>query len=173
MPIFHHFYIYEAHRTTGHNIELMDKHMPISEFDAIYLIDLCEPLLDIARKRFLKRGWTNVTVLCQDASEFTLPEWVNGKDPKGSVSWVTLSYSLSMASPILTSCLCPLIARHRTQIPSFYTVLDRIEHVLSPYVVHGSFHPLRLLIAAPDLTGCCRWLISIRPESSPLCMNGP
>ncbi|KAJ7680239.1 hypothetical protein DFH06DRAFT_408282 [Mycena polygramma] len=98
---------------TGHNIELMNKHMPILEsFDAVYLIDLCEPLLDIARKRFAKKGWTNVTVLCQDASEFRLPEW-NSKDPKGSVGFVTLSYSLSM-------------------IPSFYTVLDRIDHVLCP-----------------------------------------
>ncbi|KAJ7132836.1 hypothetical protein C8R43DRAFT_1206637 [Mycena crocata] len=87
---------------TGHNIELMNKHLPIMEsFDAVYLIDLCEPLLDIARKRFVKKGWTNVTVLCQDASEFSLPEWVNGTDPKGS-------------------------------IPSFYTVLDRIDHVLCP-----------------------------------------
>ncbi|KAJ6609830.1 hypothetical protein B0H10DRAFT_450307 [Mycena sp. CBHHK59/15] len=99
---------------TGHNIELMNKHLPILEFfDAVYVIDLCEPLLDIARKRFTEKGWSNVTVLCQDASEFTLPEWANGKDPKGTVGFVTLSYSLSM-------------------IPSFYTVLDRIDHVLCP-----------------------------------------
>ncbi|KAK7057273.1 hypothetical protein R3P38DRAFT_3384712 [Favolaschia claudopus] len=99
---------------TGHNIELMNEHMPILEsFDAVYLIDLCEPLLDIARKRFAKKGWSNVHVLCQDAGEFMLPEWTKGKDPKGSVGFVTLSYSLSM-------------------IPSFYTVLDRVEHVLCP-----------------------------------------
>jgi hypothetical protein len=82
----------------GHNIERMDAYMPISAFDAVYLIDLCEPLLDIARNRFAKKGWTNVTVLCQDASEFSLPEWANGVDPKGSVGFITLSYSLSMVS---------------------------------------------------------------------------
>ncbi|KAJ6499386.1 hypothetical protein C8R45DRAFT_114363 [Mycena sanguinolenta] len=99
---------------TGYNIELMNQHMPILEsFDAVYLIDLCEPLLEIARKRFAERGWTNVHVLCQDAGEFSLPEWTKGSDPKGSVGFVTLSYSLSM-------------------IPSFYTVLDRVEHVLCP-----------------------------------------
>lgn len=97
---------------TGHNIELMDKHLPVSSFDAIYLIDLCEPLLQVARERFAKRGWTNITVLCQDASEFALPEWARS-DPKGSVSFITLSYSLSM-------------------IPNFYTLLDRIDYVLSP-----------------------------------------
>ncbi|KAG1745018.1 uncharacterized protein EDB91DRAFT_1271475 [Suillus paluster] len=97
---------------TGHNIELMDRHFSVSSFDAIYLIDLCEPLLQVARERFAKRGWTNITVLCQDATEFALPEWTRS-DPKGSVSFVTLSYSLSM-------------------IPNFYALLDRIDYVLSP-----------------------------------------
>ncbi|KAF8587138.1 hypothetical protein K439DRAFT_1386281 [Ramaria rubella] len=100
---------------TGHNIELMNKYFPISSFDAVYLIDLCEPLLQVARKRFAKKGWENVIVLCQDANEFFLPEWSNTRDPAGSVGFVTLSYSLSM-------------------IPNFYTVLDRIDHVLSPDV---------------------------------------
>ncbi|KAI9462105.1 hypothetical protein HD554DRAFT_2290137 [Boletus coccyginus] len=97
---------------TGHNIELMDKHFPVSQFDAIYLIDLCEPLLDVARKRFTRKGWRNITVLCQDATEFSLPEW-STTDPKGSVNFITLSYSLSM-------------------IPNFYALLDRIHYVLSP-----------------------------------------
>ena len=80
----------------GHNIELMNKYCPIASFDAVYVVDLCEPLLNIARRRFKERGWTNVHVLCQDATEFFLPEWSNGTDPKGSLSFVTLSYSLSM-----------------------------------------------------------------------------
>nr|GAT57621.1 predicted protein [Mycena chlorophos] len=99
---------------TGYNIEVMDAFFPIADFDAVYLIDLCDSLLDIARKRFAAKGWKNVTVLCQDAAEFNLSEWAN-KDPKGSVGFVTLSYSLSM-------------------IPSFYTVLDRIDYVLDPNV---------------------------------------
>ncbi|KAJ3713291.1 hypothetical protein C8R42DRAFT_698973 [Lentinula raphanica] len=103
---------------TGHNIELMDQFFPISSFDAVYLIDLCEPLLQVARKRFATKGWSNVHILCQDASDFVLPEWQESSssdsvDPKGSVGFVTLSYSLSM-------------------IPNFYTLLDRIDYVLSP-----------------------------------------
>ncbi|KAJ4468170.1 hypothetical protein J3R30DRAFT_3305702 [Lentinula aciculospora] len=98
---------------TGHNIELMDQFFPISSFDAIYLIDLCEPLLQVARKRFALKGWLNVHILCQDASDFVLPEWQESSDPKGNVGFVTLSYSLSM-------------------IPNFYTLLDRIDYVLSP-----------------------------------------
>jgi len=58
--------------SVGHNIELMDKHFPISSFDAVYLIDLCDSLLDVARRRFAQKGWKNVIVLCQDASEFSL-----------------------------------------------------------------------------------------------------
>ncbi|KAI3619807.1 betaine lipid [Moniliophthora roreri] len=98
---------------TGHNIELMNDFFPISSFDAIYLIDLCEPLLQVARKRFAKRGWNNVHILCQDASNFTLPEWSDSVEARGSVSFVTLSYSLSM-------------------IPNFYTLLDRVDYALSP-----------------------------------------
>ena len=92
----------------------MDKYIPISSFDAIYLVDLCEPLLKVARKRFAAKGWFNVNVLCQDASQFTLPEWADGKDPKGSISFVTMSYSLSMASH-LTSRLASVFIQPRFQ----------------------------------------------------------
>ena len=79
----------------------MSEFMPISTFDAVYIIDLCQPLLDIAKERIAKNGWTNVHVLCQDAATFTLPEteWPRGyADAKGSLGFVTLSYSLSMVS---------------------------------------------------------------------------
>lgn len=82
---------------TGWNIEKMDEYLPHTYFDKIYLVDLCEPLLEVARRRFQARGWKNVHVLCQDASRFVLPEWESGElDPRGSLTAVTLSYSLSM-----------------------------------------------------------------------------
>ncbi|KAK7035925.1 S-adenosyl-L-methionine-dependent methyltransferase [Favolaschia claudopus] len=98
---------------TGRNIEMMDKHFPIENFDAIYLVDLCEPLLEVARRRIAQRGWKNVTVLCQDACTFWLPEWPAGTDPRGSVDFVTMSYSITM-------------------INRFYTVLDRVDYILNP-----------------------------------------
>ncbi|KAK8849633.1 hypothetical protein IAR55_004968 [Kwoniella newhampshirensis] len=99
---------------TGWNIEKMDEYLPLTYFDAIYLIDLCEPLLDIARERIKARGWKNVHVLCQDASRFVLPEWESGElDPRGSLTAITMSYSLSM-------------------IPPFYQLLDRCDQVLDP-----------------------------------------
>ncbi|KAF8313463.1 S-adenosyl-L-methionine-dependent methyltransferase [Clavulina sp. PMI_390] len=98
---------------TGWNVETMDKHFPISQFDAVYVVDLCKPLLEIAAKRFAARGWTNVYCLCQDATTFTLPEWSDGIRPKGSLGFISLSYSLSM-------------------IPSYHTLLDRLDYLLNP-----------------------------------------
>ena len=74
----------------------MDNHFPISQFDAVYVVDLCQPLLDLAEKRFAAKGWKNVVCLSQDATTFVLPEWSDGVKPQGSLGFVTLSYSLSM-----------------------------------------------------------------------------
>ncbi|CAE6397523.1 unnamed protein product [Rhizoctonia solani] len=103
---------------TGWNIETMDAYMPIQQFDAIYLVDLCDPLLHIARKRFAAKGWTNVHVVHADACMFQLPGWpAHGGDVlPGSVSLVTLSYSLSM-------------------IPPYHRLLDRVDRMLDP--AHG------------------------------------
>lgn len=83
---------------SGWNVEAMNEHFPISSFDAVYVVDLCKPLLDLAQKRFAARGWTNVICLCEDATTFVLPEWSDGVQPRGSLGFVTLSYSLSMVS---------------------------------------------------------------------------
>lgn len=94
---------------TGWNIEEMDAYFPLREFDAIYLIDLCEPLLAVARERFARLGLRNAQALCQNAKEFTLP----GLAPGEKADLFTCSYSISM-------------------IPPFYAVLDRIYEFLDP-----------------------------------------
>lgn len=74
-----------------------DEYLPLTYFDKVYLVDLCEPLLEVARARCKQKGWKNVVCLCQDASRFVLPEWESGElDPKESLSVITMSYSLSM-----------------------------------------------------------------------------
>lgn len=85
---------------TGWNIEQMAEYFPLEELSQIYLIDLCEPLLGVARKRFQARALRNVQVLCQDAQEFVLPGIKEGK----MVNLFTCSYSISMvreSSPVL------------------------------------------------------------------------
>lgn len=94
---------------TGWNIEQMDRYFPLAEFDQIYLIDLCEPLLQVARERFARMGLRNTQVLCQNAKDFTLP----GLPADARVDLFTCSYSISM-------------------IPPFYAVLDRIAEFLDP-----------------------------------------
>ncbi len=78
----------------------MDEFLPLSSFDAIYLIDLCKPLLEVAEQRFKAKGFKNVHCLHQDASMFSLPEWEGKVDKDGlvkeSISVITMSYSLSM-----------------------------------------------------------------------------
>ncbi|KAJ6546781.1 hypothetical protein B0H19DRAFT_1162471, partial [Mycena capillaripes] len=98
---------------TGHNIEVMHKYFPISSFDTIYIVDLSETLLEVARGRIAKNGWTNVKVLCQDAQDFQLPEWSNGMQLEGSVGFLTLSFSLSM-------------------MDGFYCLVDRVHRALRP-----------------------------------------
>ncbi|KAF8750783.1 hypothetical protein RHS01_08892 [Rhizoctonia solani] len=98
----------------GWNIETMDAYLPIKQFDAIYLVDLCDPLLQIARKRFAAKGWTNVHIIHSDACTFRLPD--DQSALIGSVSLVTLSYSLSM-------------------IPTYHRLLDRVDRMLD--ATHG------------------------------------
>ncbi|KAJ7491042.1 hypothetical protein FB451DRAFT_1349411 [Mycena latifolia] len=115
---------------TGHNIDLMDEYFPVSSFDAIYLVDLGESLLEIAHRRFEKKGWKNVHVLCQDPQSFQLPEWSKGMQlEEGSVSIVTLSYSLSKVG----SHPYTFFTWRSTLIDGwFYCVLDRLHRVLCP-----------------------------------------
>ncbi|ORY85942.1 hypothetical protein BCR35DRAFT_302535 [Leucosporidium creatinivorum] len=99
---------------TGWNVEEMDKYFPIADFDAVYVLDLCAPLLEVSRKRFEARGWENVHCLLQDATTFVLPEWSEeGVDPEGALDFVTMSYSLSM-------------------MPNMLALVDRVDRFLSP-----------------------------------------
>lgn len=72
----------------------MDNYLPISSFDAVYLVDLCQPLLDVARKRFAERKWKNVHVVHCDATQFELPVDKYNRPCKATL--ITMSYSLSM-----------------------------------------------------------------------------
>lgn len=54
----------------------------------IYLVDLCDALLAVARQRIQARQWPNVELVRADATAFTPPE--------GYADVITFSYSLSM-----------------------------------------------------------------------------
>jgi len=73
---------------TGSNIEHMDKIHPISNFKAVYLVDLSPSLCEVARARFIQNGWKNVHVIVADACDFQIGDKV--------ADLITFSYSLSM-----------------------------------------------------------------------------
>ncbi len=87
----------------------MDTFFPLSNFKAIYLVDLTTPLLEVAKKR-LER-FPNVVVLQQDATVLALPK---GQRP----NLITMSYSLSM-------------------IPVLYPLIDRLQADLLPGGLFG------------------------------------
>lgn len=70
---------------TGHNLEVLAKSVPIEQLDAAYLVDLCPPLLEVARRRFA--GQAKVEVIEADACTWR---------PEQAVDRVYFSYALSM-----------------------------------------------------------------------------
>ena len=111
--------------SNSYNIEAMSKYLPVDTyFSHVYLVDLSPSLLDIARQRFTRLGWKNVSVVCQDARAFRLPnrsekQIMAGSDnrrasegsPANAVDLLTMSYSLSM-------------------IPDYYSVVDSLAPML-------------------------------------------
>ncbi|KAJ1724567.1 hypothetical protein LPJ53_001157 [Coemansia erecta] len=131
---------------TGWNIEQMDKYYGIANFEHVYLVDLCKPLCEIAMQRFKAKGWSNVSVVCQDAASFKLDGIPDSGD--GQIDMVTLSYSLSM-------------------IETFYAVIDRISRLLCPdtgFVGVADFYvsdKTRAAHSAGSLGYQCSWLTRV------------
>ncbi|TWT58605.1 Demethylmenaquinone methyltransferase [Thalassoglobus neptunius] len=93
---------------TGENAEHIGE--PISQLSKMYLIDLSESLLEQAQRRVDANGWTNVTPVCYDATQF-VPE-------EGAADVVTFSYSLTM-------------------IPDWFRAIDHAWNLLRPGGVIG------------------------------------
>ena len=81
-------------------------------FSAVYLVDLSPSLCDVARERFMKLGWKNVHVICEDARTFRLDP-TPSKDAVGVLAsgdekhrikadFISMSYSLSMIPEYVT-----------------------------------------------------------------------
>jgi betaine lipid synthase len=77
--------------------------IPLDQFEAIYLVDLCEPLLNVARQRL--KAFPNVHIVNADATVLPID--------RDQVDVVTMSYSLSM-------------------IPPYLKVVDRVLEILRP-----------------------------------------
>ena len=86
-----------------------------SFFSRIYLVDFSPSLCEVARLRFERLGWSNVTVVCEDARKFRLEDYemdiaptrsplrspalsyfARQRPEHGGADLLTMSYSLSM-----------------------------------------------------------------------------
>ncbi|KAK2003879.1 hypothetical protein LX36DRAFT_39855 [Colletotrichum falcatum] len=123
---------------TGWNIEAMSSFVNVSDFfSSIYLVDFSPSLCEVARQRFERLGWNNVTVVCEDARNFRLEDYENDlpnnrlppcspvlsyfsqkRVEHGGADLITMSYSLSM-------------------IPDYYSVVESLTSLLSPDGVMG------------------------------------
>ncbi|KAG2493304.1 hypothetical protein HYH03_008440 [Edaphochlamys debaryana] len=89
---------------TGENVDMMQQYMDLSKFKAIYVVDLCHSLCEVAKRKAKAKGWKNVHCIEADACQFAPPE--------GTATLVTFSYSLTM-------------------IPPFHSVVDQAVSYLS------------------------------------------
>lgn len=94
---------------TGANLAMMDQER-LSGLKKVYLVDLTESMLRVARKRIEENGWTNVEVQCADATT-----WKPGDE---KVDAVLFSYSLTM-------------------IPDWYAAVDQAYEILKPGGIVG------------------------------------
>lgn len=69
------------------NVDMMSCYIDLSRFKAIYVVDLCHSLCEVARKKVAAKGWQNVHVVEGDACRF--------RPKTGLATLVTFSYSLS------------------------------------------------------------------------------
>lgn len=71
---------------TGQNLEFIADRL--AALRKIYVVDLASSLLEVARDRVTRRGWSNVEPVLADAITFVPPE--------GQADVITFSYSLTM-----------------------------------------------------------------------------
>lgn len=87
---------------TGSNLEYLGDR--IGQLSKVYVVDLSESLLDVAKKRAQDRGWSNVETVAADATAW---------QPEGGADVVTFSYSLTM-------------------IPDWFGAIENAKRMLKP-----------------------------------------
>src|ERR1700678_4487699 len=93
---------------TGSNVEALGDRL--ARLQSVHIVDLCQPLLQVAEERIQRHGWTNVRTVHADATTWT-PE-------DGPVDAITCSYALTM-------------------IPNWFEVIDHASKLLAPGGMFG------------------------------------
>lgn len=78
---------------TASNLELMGDTIDAGLWSQVYVLDLCAPLLEVAKQRVKARGWgSKVSLIEGDATDISTP----GLPAPGTVDVLTFSYALTM-----------------------------------------------------------------------------
>ena len=77
---------------TGFNLEYVGN--VINNFKRVYVVDVCDPLLEQANKRVAARGWKNVKTIRRDVC--SVEGILTPEEESGGVDLITFSYSLTM-----------------------------------------------------------------------------
>ena len=93
---------------TAQNVEYLGERL--RELRKLYVVDLCAPLLDVAKQRVDQHGWQNVELVEADATTFQPAE--------PAIDVVTFSYSLTM-------------------IPAWFAAVQQAHRLLRPGGVIG------------------------------------
>lgn len=104
---------------TASNLELLGDTIDAGVWKQVYVLDLCAPLLQIARERVQERGWQNkVTLIEGDATDASTA----GLPAPGTVDVLTFSYAVTM-------------------IPDWQKALENAKMLLKPggYIAIGDF----------------------------------
>ncbi len=88
---------------TGANLEAVADRIP--RLSKVYVVDLSTSLLEVARARIAREGWTNVEAVEADVTTF--------RPPEQRIDVVTFSYSLTM-------------------IPDWFAAVDHAADLLAP-----------------------------------------
>lgn len=110
---------------TGWAVETMSTFLDVKKvFDTIYILDITPSLLAIAKRRYQKLGWTNVQIICADASSFRLSNYAQQNNLSHThADLVTMSHSLCLMPdcyPIIDTCVTMLSPHGLIGVVDFY-----------------------------------------------------
>jgi S-adenosylmethionine-diacylgycerolhomoserine-N-methlytransferase len=108
LPVQSGCHIIEMGGGTGRNLEFFGARL--EQAACVEVVDLCEPLLEVARQRIGARGWQNVYTVNADACSW--------QSQRGLADIVYFSYSLTM-------------------IPGWYAAIDNALRLLKPGGILG------------------------------------
>jgi betaine lipid synthase len=108
----------------------MGQYLPVSSFfRAVYLIDFSPSLCEVARARFRRLGWKNVTVVCQDARYFRLEDYEDHEVFNDSSDREKRIYGMANSSDLGADVITMSYAL--SMIPEYYPVIDSLSALLA------------------------------------------